>query len=203
MIDFLHWDYIRTCLTKFGFSVDWINLIMEYITSVHFSIILNGQAQTPFKPSRGLRQGDPLYPYIFILCMEPLIRTLNNLSLRTKTQVGILSSPHGLRISNLLFADDCLIYSKASPTAARNIFKTLNDFSKASGQQINYHKSTLYFSNNVPSASRINLAQILSIQHKTTIGKYLGIHNIVFWKDPINTSDLILKMQKKVSRLES
>lgn len=68
-----------------------------------------------------IRQGDPLSPYIFILCMKPLIRCLNNLSFKSKNHVGILSSPHGYRISNLMLSDDCLIVSKASPKATRNI----------------------------------------------------------------------------------
>lgn len=197
--DFLHWDYIKHCLAQFGFANNWIDLIMECITSVQFSLLINGKPQPPFKPLRGLRQGDPLSPYIFILCMEPLIRKLNMLASNTRNQVGILSSPCGIRVSNLMFADDCLIFSKANTTAARHILKTLDSFSKASGEQINYHKSTIYFSNNVPNACRFNLSCILSIQHKATIGKYLGIHNVVFWKDSINTNDLILKMQNKLA----
>lgn len=147
--DFLDWNYIKAVLSKFGFCGTWINLIMECITSVSFSVLVNGKPEGNFKPLRGIRQGDPLSPYIFILCMEPLIRTFNVASQRTKHHIGLLSSPHGLRISNLMFADDCLIFGKASKVGARRILKILDDFSVASGQKINFHKSSLYFSNNV------------------------------------------------------
>lgn len=131
--------------------------------------------------------------------MEPLIRKLNLLASNTRNQIGILSSPSGVRVSNLMFADDCLVFSKANTTAAHHILNTLDCFSKASSEQINYHKSTLYFSKNVPNACRVNLSHILGIQHKSTIGKYLGIHNVVSWKDPINTNDITLKVQRKLA----
>lgn len=98
-----------------------------------------------------------------------------------------------------MFADDCLIFGTASPTAAKNILRTLNDFSNVSGEHISYHKSTLYFSGNVTGGIRTNISQTLGIQHKSTIGRYLGIHNVVFWKDAVNTNDLILRMQKKLA----
>lgn len=197
--DMLSWPYIKHCLLKFGFHHDWIDLIMHCISSISFSILLNGEHQHAFSPTRGIRHGDPLSPYIFILCMEPLIRSLNSLSSRSKNHVGILSSPHGFRISNLMFADDCLIFARASSVAARNIFKVLNNFGHASGQRNNFSKSTIYFSNNVHHIVKHDISCIPGIQHRTPIGKYLGIHNIVFWKDPANTNDIILRIQKKLA----
>lgn len=60
--DFLNWDYIKQCLAHFGFDCKWIDLIMECITSVNFSLKINGRMQPPFIPRRGIRQGDPLSP---------------------------------------------------------------------------------------------------------------------------------------------
>ena len=98
-----------------------------------------------------------------------------------------------------MFADDCLIFAEATNTAARFIAKVLKDFSCAFRQEINFHKSSLYFSNNARNQFKNDIVNILQIQHKTTIGKYLGIHNIIFWKDPVNTKELIIKIQNKLS----
>lgn len=108
--DLLDWSYIQACLSKFGFHEHWISRVMNCITTTSFSILINGKAEGYFSPSRGIRQGDPLSPYIFILCMEPFIRHLNNMATKSKNHVGLLSSPLRLRISNLMFADDCLIF---------------------------------------------------------------------------------------------
>ncbi|KAL6145048.1 hypothetical protein ACLB2K_055736 [Fragaria x ananassa] len=197
--DFLNWRYIKACLTKFGFCDNWINMVLNCISSVSFSVIINGKPEGWFKPSRGIRQGDPLSPYIFILCMEPLIREFNKLADKPRNQVGIVSAPRGPRISNLVFADDCLIFAKATRRGARNILKTLSDFATASGQKINFHKSSLYFSPNVCGSRKNDIVNILGIQQKSTIGKYLGIHNVACWKDPINSKELILKISNKLA----
>ncbi|KAL6190194.1 hypothetical protein ACLB2K_036592 [Fragaria x ananassa] len=197
--DLLDWSYIQACLCKFGFHSDWINLIMHCISSVSFSIMLNGIPKGWFQPTRGIRQGDPLSPYIFILAMEPLIRNLNLLASNSKYHVGLLTSPLGFRISNLMFADDCLIFAKASKKAARKISQVLDAFSAASGQKINFHKSSLFFSDKVNSSTKNEIVNVINIQHKRTIGKYLGIHNVVFWKDPTNAKELLQRISSKLS----
>ncbi|CAL9007199.1 unnamed protein product [Prunus brigantina] len=195
--DLLDWNYIRACLIRFGFDANWCDRIMNCISTASFSILLNGNPEGFFAPSRCIRQGDPLSPYLFIICMEPFIKHLNKLAESTRTQVGLLSSPHGYRISNLVFADDCLIFVKAMPVAARKVLAILEAFAKASGQRINFHKSTIYFSPRVQSNVKSNISNVLQIQHRTTIGKYLGIHNIIFWKDPQNVRELIDKIRSK------
>ncbi|KAL6216407.1 hypothetical protein ACLB2K_009630 [Fragaria x ananassa] len=130
--------------------------------------------------------------------MEPLTRNLNSIASRSKNHVGLLTSLKRVKVSNLLFADDCLIFARASPKAAGYVNKVLSKFAAASGQKINLDKSSLYFSKNTSTATRTNLFNILGIKHKSTIGKYLEINNIVFWNDPSNTKDLLLKISNRL-----
>ncbi|KAI5324042.1 hypothetical protein L3X38_033115 [Prunus dulcis] len=119
--DLLDWRFIRGCLAQFGFSNDWCDRIMNCVSSTSFSLLINGSPYGHFRASRGIRQGDPLSPYIFILCMEPFIRHLNCIARNPKSNMGLLSSPGGDRISNMVFADDCLIFARATTMAAKNI----------------------------------------------------------------------------------
>lgn len=77
------------------------------------------------------------------------------------------------------------------------------DFARASGQKINFHRYLLCFSKKVLHNDRSTISSILNIQHKSTIEKYLGIHNIIFWKDPINANEFLLRIFKRLAGWKS
>jgi hypothetical protein len=118
--DKMEWDFILAIMEKLGFLPTWINWIKLCISSSSFSIILNGSPFGRFSPERGLRQGDPLSPFLFILGYEVLSRllfreeSLGNLR-------GLKISRNSIAIHHLLFADDLLIFGKATQKEANSI----------------------------------------------------------------------------------
>ena len=140
--DWLEWSFIHKVLKAFRFPEELIKLIMSCVSTASISILLNGGKLTPFMPTRGLRQGDPLSPYLFILCME----YLDNESCRRDEWTPLKASKHNLGISHLFFADDLMLFAKANKARADSIHKVLSKFCKEFGQLISAEKSYIYFS---------------------------------------------------------
>ena len=112
--DRLEWPFIRACLQQLGFHSTWINWVLECITTVSYSLLVNDESTGFITPTRGIRQGDPLSPYFFILCMEALSNTLFKESTIAKSGLGIKLSPGLARLPCLFFADDCLLFCQAN-----------------------------------------------------------------------------------------
>jgi hypothetical protein len=157
-----------------GFHPTWINWIGQCITTSSFSILLDGSPYGNFKPSRGIRQRDPLSHFLFILGKIILSRLI----LRDKalgSLQGINVAPLSPPISHLLFADDVMIFARAKVQDANAIFNCLSTYSKWSGQCINLSKSAVFFNKNcsVNAISEVN--GILNLPLIPIMAKYLGI----------------------------
>lgn len=107
--DRIEWSYVANVMTALGFSDKWGALISSCISSVSFSLILNGKRCGYFVPYRGIRQGDPLSPYVFILCAEGLVSLVKDAENKGIIR-GFKPSREAPQISHLLFADDSLLF---------------------------------------------------------------------------------------------
>ena len=171
--DRVDWRFLNFMLSKFGFPSSIIQLIMFCVTSSSLSILWNGVRLPAFTPTRGLRQGDPMSPYLFILCMEGL-----SYLIQSKVESGdwkpMTVSRGGPKISHLLFADDVLLFTSASASQVRLVTNILEVFCKVSGLKVNVHKSRAMCSV-VVSRQRWELfSSISSIRFASNLGKYLG-----------------------------
>jgi len=142
--DKLEWPFVWQCLEQLGFHSKWIQWIMECITSVSYLLLVNDEPCSRIQPTRGIRQGDPLSPYIFILCMEALSNTLLKGSLHLKTSIGIKLSTRSEHIPCLLFADDCLFFCKADTTTSKRLKSLLDTFCAHFGQLIIINLRSLF-----------------------------------------------------------
>ncbi|CAA7018071.1 unnamed protein product [Microthlaspi erraticum] len=172
--DRLEWVFIRQVMQRLGFHERWIGWVMHCITSVTYSFLINGSPRGFVKPSRGIRQGDPLSPYIFILCSEVLSGLCTKAQRSGKLQ-GIRVARASPRINHLLFADDTMFFCKANGKSCKALKHILDKYEKVSGQQINFQKSAITFSQKTPPATKLLVKSRLQIEKEGGTGKYLGL----------------------------
>lgn len=118
--DRLEWSFIRDTLYLYKFPSHFTSLIMSCVSSSIVSVLFNGSALDPFQPSRGIRRGDPLSPYLFILCIEVLGALISE-KCEAKLWDPILASRGGVTFSHLFFADDLVLFAKANIKNCRAI----------------------------------------------------------------------------------
>ena len=131
--DRVEWKFIEEVMRRMGFHELWIGWIMRCITTVSYSIIINGEAHGSIVPSRELRQGDLLSSYLFLLCTEAfsaLIEEANNNNALT----GISICRGSLKVTHLFFADDSLLFYKAENMECSKMVEILKQYEAASGQ---------------------------------------------------------------------
>jgi hypothetical protein len=110
--DRVEWEFLERVVEKLGFDPKWIAMIITCVRTVSYSILVNGQACGKITPYRSIRQGDPLSPYLFILCAEGLSYMLRRAEVQ-KSISGLAISRGGMCLSHLFFADDSLLFCKA------------------------------------------------------------------------------------------
>lgn len=172
--DRVDWQFLEGILGRYGFSKKWINWIMICVRSVRYSVKVNGEVLECFKPSRGLRQGDPLSPYLFLFVAEGLTRIMQK-----EVENGSISPVKIARgspgISNLLFADDSMLFFKASVKQAAVVKKALATFQNCTGQLLSPNKCSLLFSEKCPVDTQTGIREVLDVANSTFESKYMGL----------------------------
>ena len=176
--DRVEWNFLRAMLVKLGFDRRLVNLLLECVTSARYRINHAGKEFGLIVPERGIRQGDPLSSYIFLICMEGLTALIQE-NVRRKNIKGIKVARGAPVLSHLFFADDSYIYCQANSEAANKVISMLQVYEKASGQKLNATKSSSFFSCNVGQEVRAEICNILQFQEAGANTTYLGLPSII------------------------
>jgi hypothetical protein len=176
--DRVEWPFLEAVMLKMGFDPRWVCLVMKCVTSVRYSIIVNGNPVGDFTHSRGIRQGDPLSPYLFLLRPECFSSMLHHAEQRGFIS-GVPTSPKGPRISHLFFADDSLLFCKANRVEWRHLMKIISTYEAGSGQKVNLQKTSAFFSRNTSLDRRQEILQLSGFSESHGIEAYLGLPTFV------------------------
>jgi len=147
--DRVNWSFVQAMMLKLGFHEKWVNWMGMCMSKyqVKYQVLINGDAVGLQNPRRGLRQGDPLSPYIFIICAEGLSVLLKRLEARGDIH-GVKVCRGAPLLTHLLFADDYFLFYRAEDQETRKLLEALKTYEEASGQAINLQKSEIFFSRN-------------------------------------------------------
>jgi hypothetical protein len=161
-----------------GFTDRWVSLVMKCVSTVSYSILVNGVLTETILLTRGIRQGDPLSPYLFLLCPECLSSMLVNAERDGKIS-GIPIAANGFRLSHLFFADDSLLFCRANFLEWDHLLIILQRYKLASGQQLNTAKTFIFFRKNTCMAFRELIGSAVRETAIQGYEKYLGLPSMV------------------------
>ena len=140
--DTVRWDFILASLRAIAIPESFIRLISECLSTASFSVTVNGVSDGFFKSTKGIRQGDPLSPYLFVLAMECLSRLLQ--SRYDSGNIGYHPKTEQLKLSHLMFADDVIVFFDGSSNSLHGISECLDDFASWSGLHMNTSKTEIF-----------------------------------------------------------
>ncbi|GJX75384.1 RNA-directed DNA polymerase, eukaryota, reverse transcriptase zinc-binding domain protein [Tanacetum coccineum] len=169
----MEWEFLSSCVKYFGFHEKMIKWVMSCVSSTSFTINVNGAHIGFFKGMRGLRQGDPLSPYLFTLIMEVL-----NFILKREIDRSSSFRYHWqckeVKLTHLCFADDLLMFCNGDSAYVAVLNKALMEFGGMSGLLPNIAKSKVFFGN-VTEVTRLRILNIIPFHEGSLPVRYLGV----------------------------
>ncbi|KAL9841022.1 putative RNA-directed DNA polymerase [Arabidopsis thaliana] len=140
--DSVRWDFILSALRAINVPDKFAGWVFECMSTASFSVTLKGHSAGYFRSTKGLRQGDPMSPYLFVLAMEVFSGLLR--SRYTTWYISYHPKTSELKISHLMFADDVMIFFDGNSSSLHGIYESLEDFASWSGLHMNTDKTQLY-----------------------------------------------------------
>lgn len=148
-------------------------MVINHLSATRLSVLINGQPSSKFRPFRGVKQGDPLSPLLFILSSEGFSRGIKSLSAARHIHSFRLGRVP-LAITHLAYADDLLIFLRGTLRNLQRLKLFLSQYEAASGQKVNYHKSTIITSSHVKTPQQRRFKEILGMRLSSLPLRYLG-----------------------------
>ncbi|CAN6282264.1 unnamed protein product [Urochloa humidicola] len=201
--DRIEWSFIAQAMLNMGISLNIVKLVYACISSPDFSVLINGQPSSSFSSERGVRQGCPLSPYLFVLGINELSLQLQ-FALQANQLSGISLGPGCPPIHSLLFADDLIICGKATVHEATLVRSILQNFCNNSGQTPNWNKSCILFSRWVDNSTKMHIQNLFPVPVMNNQCKHLG-HPLLFsYKDRTQAYSFIMnKFRAKLTSIKS
>ena len=180
-----------------GFPDLFTQWVMKCVKTVNYTIVVNGQNTQRFDAAKGLRQGDPMSPFLFTIAMEYLSRLLKGL----KEEKNFKYHPKcaKLDVTHLCFANDLLLFSRGDLNSIKELHKCFTEFSQASGLQANLNKSSIYCGG-VQKEVRQQIVQQLGYTIEELPFKYLGVP---LSSKKLNTIQWYPLIDKNMARINS
>ncbi|KAL9666784.1 hypothetical protein QQ045_001124 [Rhodiola kirilowii] len=200
--DRVEWLFLEIMMKHLGIATVWVDQIMLYLRSACYYVRINGDLSAPICPSRGLRQGDPLSPYLFIICADWFSYTLRHYD-QCGLIEGIKIHRRAPAISHLLFADDALLFMKVNSSTLRAVHDVLQTYEYISGQSVNFTKSEMVVSNNASAEFIQEVNQVLGVSIVPVLNKYLGLPVQMCRKKTETFIPILEKLQSKVQGWQS
>ncbi|XP_021734057.1 uncharacterized protein LOC110700767 [Chenopodium quinoa] len=176
--DRVEWVFLERVMYRMGFSANWVRRIMDCLATFSFPFKVNGTISGNVSPTRGLRQGDPISPYLFLLCADVFSSLLAKAASENKIH-GAKICNGAPRVSHLFFVDDSLLFARATLQECSVIADIIRKYERAPGQKVNLSKTEVVFSKCVDTNRRMEIVNTLGVRQVDKHEKCLGLPTII------------------------